>query len=300
MKPQTNLQIAARHAGRSAQPRPSQPAFTLIELLVVIAIIAILAAMLLPALGRAKGKAQAVQCMNNSRQMMIVWRFYLDANSDKVPSAYQNAGDWTPNQSMSFNFPFSPRIDGNNQWNWNTDATVAKSSLWPYAGNNYGIWRCPGDAKYYCAFANGTSAPRQRSFSMNCWFNGADALGEGGNDAGPQGSVLYKKVSDVMNPGPALTWLFLDERVDSINDGELYTDMYGFNPSTPGAWHILDLPANNHTGSGSASFVDGHVEIHQWRDFVLNEPMPWGAGRSCPNSVDCYWLMYHATSVNPQ
>jgi prepilin-type processing-associated H-X9-DG protein len=248
--------------------------------------------MLLPALGRAKAKAQAVQCMNNSRQMMIVWKFYLDANSDKVPSAFENAGDWWANEQLTFDWPFNPRADGANPDNWNPQITVARSTLWPYCANNVGIWRCPGDAKWYCIYTN-TPWPRCRSFSMNCWFNGQDAPG-----IGPPGTVLYKTVTDVINPGPAQTWLFLDERVDSINDGELFTSMEGFYPLAPGSWQILDLPANNHSGSGSASFVDGHVEVHQWRDYVLNEPMPRSLNSHSPaDSVDCYWLMYHATSV---
>jgi len=289
------MKIWNQIANRPPTPRRAERAFTLIELLVVIAIIAILAAMLLPALGRAKLKAQSVQCMNNNRQVMIVWRFYLDANNDKLPWAYDNndgPADWWPADNMTFDN--SPTVDGHNLQNWNPQVTAMRGCMWPYAANNLGIWRCPGDAKYYCSYTN-AAWPRVRSFSMNNWFAGSDAAG-----AGPAGSVIYRKITDVINPGPAMTWVFLDERVDSINDGELYTDMTGFNPLSPGSWAILDLPANNHGGSAGASFADGHAEIHLWHDFVRNLPlMQHHPGESTPNSQDTYCIMYYATTVIP-
>src|SRR5665213_2754953 len=123
--------------------RPGKPSlrrgFTLIELLVVIAIIAILAAMLLPALSVAKLQSQGVLCMNNSKQMMLAWRLYVDDNHDLVPSAYGNPGVWIPDESM--NWTGNAKTDGQTAANWNTDVVIKKSCLWPYCGNDAAIWR---------------------------------------------------------------------------------------------------------------------------------------------------------------
>jgi prepilin-type N-terminal cleavage/methylation domain-containing protein/prepilin-type processing-associated H-X9-DG protein len=256
--------------------------FTLIELLVVIAIIAILAAMLMPALGRAKAKATGIACMNNGKQMMLAWRMYGEDNADKVPASYGNQPVW---------------IEGNLDWsanpsNWDVNQDIKRSPLWPYCGNSPGIWKCPADKSV--VKVSGQTRPRVRSVSMLSWFNGSDADGF----TGCQGYYKYKKMSDVVKPGPSLTFLFMDEREDSINDGEFCTSMSGY-PDKPGAWYLIDLPASYHGGAGGFAFVDGHSEIHKWLDKRTTPPLIPGVDTplnfASPNNPDAFWLADHST-----
>ena len=92
-----------------------------------------------------------------------------------------------------------------------------------------------------------------------------------------------------------MTFVFMDERADSINDGELCTSMQGWDPYQPTSWRVIDIPANYHGGACVSAFADGHSEIHQWRDVVLTLPMGRGLQISAPNSNDAYWLMEHST-----
>ncbi len=292
--PSSGPEMRFAHSGarrRSTTISRECSGFTLIELLVVIAIIAILAAMLLPSLGRARLKTQGIQCMNNGHQMMMAWRLYADDHADKVPSAYGLPETWIPAGDMSWTG--NPITDGSNPNNWDVNV-LKKSLLWPYCGNSTGIWRCPGDNQYPVTASSGPlkgqSLPRVRSISMLSWFNGSDA-----DSFGP-GFFKYKKLSTVLNPGPAMTFVFVDERCDSINDGEFCTGMSGW-PDKPQQWVIVDFPGSYHASASGFAFVDGHSEIHKWKSSkttppigkltTLNAPMP--------GNPDAFWLMEHST-----
>lgn len=281
---------------KTKQVSPDQTGFTLIELLVVIAIIAILAAMILPALGRARSKAQGVQCMNNGKQIMFAWRLYCDENADRVPTAWGYAdSDWIPfDNEMSWTG--NPITDGQNRYNWDVDTVIKKSRLWPYCGNSTGIWRCPADNVYLCKAPSGPfqgqMLPRQRSISMLSWFGSIDA----DSFAGCSGFTKYKKMSQVLNPGPAMTIVFLDERCDSINDGEWCTSMSGW-PDQASQRVLIDFPGSYHGGAGGLSFADGHSEIHKWRDPRTTPPIGklTALNVSSPNNPDAFWVAERST-----
>src|SRR5262245_58274054 len=152
-----------------------------------------MAAMLLPALGRARLKAQATGCMNNGRQMMLSWRFYADDNQDKLPSAWGYSYDWVKGD---LSWTGNPIADGANQHNWDVNIDLAKSPLWPYCAKAPTIWRCPGDpsmATPNTGELKGQTRPRVRSVSMLSWFNGSDADAF----AGCAGFTKYKKLGQV-------------------------------------------------------------------------------------------------------
>ncbi len=276
-------------------------AFTLIELLVVIAIIAILAAMLLPALSKAKLKGQGIQCMNNGRQLSLGWMMYAHDNIDRIVYASDDGtGTGNPLNQYAWtqqHLDYSP----NNTANWDINADITKGPLYPYY-RSPAIYKCPADHSFI--MVNGEAKPRVRTISMN-FFLGGFVGTDGGIGARVTSYKMYFKLTDISRngtPTPSKTFLFLDEREDIINWGNYLTDMDGFSPLAPTLYAFRqDLPGFYHHLAAGLSFCDGHSEIHRWRDPRTCPPLSIGGGGpsydpyNVPRDLDVAWMQQHTT-----
>jgi prepilin-type N-terminal cleavage/methylation domain-containing protein/prepilin-type processing-associated H-X9-DG protein len=272
--------------------------FTLIELLVVIAIIAILAAMLLPALTKAKLKAQGIQCLSNHKQLALAWRMYSDDNRDTLLYSSGNVVTYQPGVWMSGTMDFNPA----NTSNWDPSVDIEKSPMWPYCGKSRAIFKCPADTSVITPTSGpfaGQVTPRVRTMVMNLYLGGFYGSGDGVFDS----SVwrLFLKTSDLLNPSPGKVFVFLDEREDAINWGNFYTDMTGYaragQASNPALYKLADMPGIYHNKACGFSFADGHSEIRRWRDSRTTPPLKPGAlifdgstESSSPRNNDVAWL----------
>lgn len=265
---------------------PSFRAFTLIELLVVIAIIAILAALLLPALNRAKDRANTIACLNNLKQLHLAWHLY-GSDHGRLPVNWDYALGGIPTQNwvagwMSYETLAPPAAV--------PDATISamlidenRTQLARYLKST-GVFKCPADRSY--AIRGGGQYPRVRSYSMNQHLGDSSQLPE-------PGVWHYFKPEDFVRPGPALTFVFLDEHEDSINDG-----LFQIGPLGNRTLGFVEVPASRHGGGCNFAFADGHVERHKWLDKRTMRPVTRGRlfAPSQPNSRDVAWIHDHATA----
>jgi prepilin-type N-terminal cleavage/methylation domain-containing protein/prepilin-type processing-associated H-X9-DG protein len=287
----------------------SSGGFTLIELLVVIAIIAILAAMLLPALSRAKQQAQGVQCMSNGNQLNKAWIMYAGDNRDACVNNFGIA----ETDAVEATFRDTWCLD---VMDWSTAAQNTNTGLLQegllasYMQNSVAPYKCPADIFLSAAQLQAKFQARVRSYSMNNFLgyfshcpscvngtagSGADPTFQAEDWASP-GWPQYLKVSSIAQPSEI--YVFLDEHPNSINDGYFDTGTQG-TPAQPTAWG--DTPASYHNGACGFSFVDGHSEIHKWLVKGTDAPVqPNNANWAGPtvgspaNFTDRIWLCLHA------
>jgi len=276
--------------------RSRRRGFTLIELLVVIAIIAILAAMLLPALSKAKQKAQGIGCLNNLKQIQYAWYLWSGDNNDQiVPTG------GVPDTAMSVT---DPNINNGNWVHGRMDVAgppstdprlVMAGSLYPYV-KSLKSYKCPADRKS-STDSTGQLVPTTRSISMNAWMNPFSGSVQG---FGAGVARQFKKQTDIVNPAPVNCFVTLDESPASINDGWFVCDpWYQSPPSTdPTSTIWVDIPAAYHNGACGFGFADGHAEIKKWHDSTLTKgTSPTQTATSQPSPYpDIRWLQVRSTS----
>ena len=223
---------------------------------------------------------------------MLAWRLYAEDHNDKFPYSYGS----TP---VAMRSTWGLGFMDNPAQAW--DRTfLERSLLWPYAKGSYAIWRCPTDVSTIRASGgpnNGKVLPRIRSTSMNSWVggNGDDP----NNLSGYWGAQwrVFTRPSDMTTPVPAMTWVLMDERPESINDAYFVTDMLGW-PDKPQITAIRDFPSIYHNKAGGLSFADGHSELKRWRHPDTLVAVPRGAplnGKTSPKNPDIIWLQERST-----
>jgi prepilin-type processing-associated H-X9-DG protein len=269
-------------------------AFSLLELLVIVAVLGLLLCLFVPTIAKTGLSSKGFRCLNNNRQLCNAWRMYGDDNRDLIVySSDDGTGANNPSNRYAWTWShldYNPVYPGN----WDTNYDITQRPLWPFTGQNADIYRCPSDPTYFVVA--GEPRPRVRGFSMNVFLGGFAGTDAGWTQMEP--FRLFSKTTELTEPGPNKTFVFLDERPDQINWGNYMTDMRGYPNQSNLYQFVQDIPGMFHNGSGSFTFADGSAEIHRWVDSRTMPPFNSTPLSTVvvPRDQDVAWLQTHSTS----
>jgi len=291
------ISTASKPLPRSIRTRP--PGFTLIELLAVMAVIAILAALVMPALSRARERANAIACLNNSRQLALANQLYVDEHDSFLPYNLVLAGT---SYRTNLNWANDVMTRDLSSDNTNTD-TIASASLGPYVSRNTGVFRCPSDRSMSAVQNEAGWDHRIRSYSMNAMIGNVGKYLANGENINNPNYQQYLKISQILRPSDI--YVFLDEHPDSIDDGYFLnkdSSVSGYPVGSdqsvpPGSQEWLHLPASYHNKNAAFSFADAHSEFHRWVDPETVRPIqpnvPFLPVEVTSDGNDFQWMLNH-------
>lgn len=231
--------------------------FTLIELLVVIAIIAILAAMLLPALARAKEHAWTVNCASNLKQLQVCWHVYANDNLDILPP--NDSVMSTADSSLAAGISWCP-----DHADTDTNAVDLEKGCLYQCNKQVGIYHCPADkSRVETTYGSGVYLPmlRNRSYNMSQSVNGYPEFLTSLNTPGISDLPSWKKFTQILQPRPSQAFVFIDEMWQTLLDSQ-FGNPVGM-PYWPNMW--FDMPSDRHNQGANLAFADGHVERWRWQ-----------------------------------
>jgi hypothetical protein len=264
--------------------------FALVEAVVVIAIIGIIAALLLPALNRARARGMAIVCLNNTHQLTLGWLLYVEDHDGLLPCNFAMAGTSFRTNLNWVNNVMTSDLSSDNT---NTE-TITQAALGSYVSGTLSVYRCPSDSYLAAVQSAAGWDSRLRSYAMN-GFMGQSQISP--SSPSSPAARQFLKITDVP-PKASDIFVFLDESPNNLNDGS-----FALNKTVVAGTTINnDTPALWHNNSSALSFSDGHVSLHRWQNQNSASGSSGGTAQPSaltqPVSADLQWLSDHMGASN--